>query len=323
MNIIRKFFHFIEHPNKVVHPGKTAINYAFIYGVAAALYIWISGLLAERFAGDVSNLRHIELIKGTLFVLVTSILLFFLLKYLLESINAYHKKLERQQRELQRSERRALSGMLASSIGHDINNILTVSNGCVYKLEHHTNLSEDQREYLDALRQTNEDLSKLVQRLMSVGNEGVNREFNKVDLKKLTRQAVIYAKLSDELTPDEIQLETNGKLIVEGQDDLIHQMLFNLILNATQSRETNSKVRIELDENEDFAIIEIHDNGSGIPDNEKSKIFEPFYTTKSAGTGLGLLSVRACIESHNGEMDIRDSKLGGACFRVYLPKSQT
>ena len=323
MSFIRKYFHFIEHPNKVVHPEKTAIIFSGIYGLAAFFYIWISGLLAEKYAGDLSNLSHIEFIKGTLFVIVTSVLLFFLLRYLLKSINRSEMRLKRQQRELQQSERRAVSGMLASSIGHDINNILTVSNSCVYKLERHTALSVDQQKYLDTLRQTNEDLSKLVQRLMSVGSEGVTGEFKRVNLNKLIRQAVEYAKVNIEVTYADIEVETNVQLVIEGQDDLIHQMIFNLILNATQSTEKDTKVRIVLAESEDSAIIEVHDNGSGIPESEKSQIFEPFYTTKSTGTGLGLLSVRACLESHKGGLDIQQSNLGGTCFRVHLPKKQS
>lgn len=323
MSFIRKYFNIIEHPKKIVHPEKTSIVYAGIYGLAAVVYIWISGLLAEKLAGDIGDLRYIELIKGTLFVVVTSVLLFFLLKYLLESINESHMRLERQQRELQRSERRALSGMLASSIGHDINNILTVSNSCVYKMDQSSDLSDEQKKYLQTLRQTNHYLTQLVERLMSVGSESVRRQFNKINLNDLIKQAVAYAEIHSEITNAEIQVVTNRQLVVEGQDDLLHQMMFNLILNATQTSGKDTKVRIELEENNDSAIIEVHDNGPGIPEPEKSKIFEPFYTTKSTGTGLGLLSVRACIQSHQGKLNIQKSNLGGACFRVYLPKKQS
>jgi signal transduction histidine kinase len=63
----------------------------------------------------------------------------------------------------------------------------------------------------------------------------------------------------------------------------------------------------------------VHDSGTGVPRDERKKIFSALYTTKSSGTGLGLLSVKACAKIHEGFVEVDDSPLGGACFRLCLP----
>jgi signal transduction histidine kinase len=64
--------------------------------------------------------------------------------------------------------------------------------------------------------------------------------------------------------------------------------------------------------------LEVHDNGPGIPVAERQRIFEPFFTTKADGTGLGLMSVKACAEVHHGHVTVQASPLGGACFVVEM-----
>jgi len=70
---------------------------------------------------------------------------------------------------------------------------------------------------------------------------------------------------------------------------------------------------------EDEAIVEVHDDGPGVPLAQRSKIFAPFHTTKEVGSGLGLVSVKVCAEQHGGRVVVSESDLGGACFRVTLP----
>lgn len=79
-----------------------------------------------------------------------------------------------------------------------------------------------------------------------------------------------------------------------------------------------------LSERENSAVIEIHDNGDGIPEDIREKLFTPFFSTKSGGTGLGLYIVREILETHRGEIDLRNRPTGkGAVVRLTLPLAET
>jgi signal transduction histidine kinase len=77
------------------------------------------------------------------------------------------------------------------------------------------------------------------------------------------------------------------------------------------------KVRIQAGP-DGSAIVEVHDDGPGVPESQRARLFEAFYTTKKEGTGLGLLSAKKCAELHGGKIEVLASPLGGVCFRAHL-----
>ncbi len=151
----------VIYPDRNLEPVKTAGLIAAVYSSIAGFYIWISGALAERLTDSAEKLYQVEFFKGLLFIFITGILLFLLVRYMLHKIHKFQQQMKTQQQELMQSERRALSGMIASSIAHDINNILSVSNGLLFKLKNHTRISHDQKEYIESLQKTNTDMSQL------------------------------------------------------------------------------------------------------------------------------------------------------------------
>ena len=104
-----------------------------------------------------------------------------------------------------------------------------------------------------------------------------------------------------------------------GNPNIIHQMLVNLILNAADAVQHKGTIKVIIQKMNREVQFSIHDNGPGIPIDQRKSIFRAFYTTKEEGSGLGLLSVKACVKLHKGSVRIEDSELGGACFVVTLP----
>jgi signal transduction histidine kinase len=96
-------------------------------------------------------------------------------------------------------------------------------------------------------------------------------------------------------------------------------MLLNLVLNAADAGCNRGTVLVRAVPAPDNVVIEVHDNGPGIPASEREKIFHSLYTTKPDGTGLGLLAVQACAKTHQGHIQVLSSGLGGACFSITLP----
>jgi signal transduction histidine kinase len=121
---------------------------------------------------------------------------------------------------------------------------------------------------------------------------------------------------------------------VAGDTDRLQQVLINLLLNAVQAMPDGGALVVETREvrrtrpgleeggaEQAFVAVAVRDNGVGVPDDIRDKIFDPFYTTKegSGGTGLGLAVVSGIVKEHDGWIDVESNRGGGTVFRVYLP----
>jgi two-component system nitrogen regulation sensor histidine kinase NtrY len=103
--------------------------------------------------------------------------------------------------------------------------------------------------------------------------------------------------------------------------DQMKRVMINLIKNSLTAIEREGKIRIETsyDPKLQMVRLEVSDDGCGIPDEEKGKLFEPYYSTKKSGTGLGLTIVNAVIADHNGYIRVRDNEPKGTTFLIELP----
>jgi two-component system nitrogen regulation sensor histidine kinase NtrY len=103
--------------------------------------------------------------------------------------------------------------------------------------------------------------------------------------------------------------------------DQMKRVMINLIKNSLTAIEREGRIRIETsyDPKLQMVRLEVSDDGCGIPDEEKGKLFEPYYSTKKSGTGLGLTIVNAVIADHNGYIRVRDNEPKGTTFLIELP----
>jgi two-component system nitrogen regulation sensor histidine kinase NtrY len=97
--------------------------------------------------------------------------------------------------------------------------------------------------------------------------------------------------------------------------------MINLIKNSLAAIKNEGKIRIQTsyDPKIQTVRLEVSDNGCGIPDEDKGRLFEPYFSTKKSGTGLGLTIVNAIISDHNGYIRVRDNKPQGTTFLIELP----
>ena len=99
----------------------------------------------------------------------------------------------------------------------------------------------------------------------------------------------------------------------------IQQVLVNLVKNASQAMSTGGTLSLLTGENSDGVWVSVTDTGGGIPQEQLNRIFEPFYTTKKKGTGLGLMIVQRIVRAHNGRIELESNVGKGTTFRVWLP----
>jgi two-component system, NtrC family, sensor histidine kinase HydH len=121
-------------------------------------------------------------------------------------------------------------------------------------------------------------------------------------------------------TPDRIETSIVGAPAIWPIDPArIQQLLINLIDNALSATPYPANVEVRVCREGDALLYAVRDHGPGVPDGERSRVFEPFHTTKLRGTGLGLAVAKRIADLHGGRIDIADSPGGGAEFRVLLP----
>jgi signal transduction histidine kinase len=102
----------------------------------------------------------------------------------------------------------------------------------------------------------------------------------------------------------------------------IKQALVNLIKNAMQATTRGGTLTVETGQNPDDVWVSVADTGGGIPKEQVNHIFEPFYTTKEKGTGLGLMIVQRIVRQHRGHIELESREGQGTTFRIWLPRRE-
>jgi len=221
-----------------------------------------------------------------------------------------------------RQERLAVLGQLAGSVGHELRNPLAVINNAVYFLKLiQPQADEKVREYLDILESETRNADKIINDLLDFAR-----------IKSVERAAVPASDLVRRVlerypAPANIRLRLDlpsglPPLHVDGRQ--IEQVLNNLVLNAYQAMEAGEGELAVIGEQlsvngEQWLRITVQDTGPGIPPENLPKLFEPLFTTKARGIGLGLAVSKKLAELNGGRIEVQ-SKLGeGAAFTIILP----
>jgi len=303
-----------------VRPLYTALLITLVYFVLSSLYIWFSDKITFYLSNNTANLVHLQTIKGGIFVLVTSLLIFALLYTAFRRISQNEHQIHRQQAALRKAERNAVAGMMASSVAHDINNILTITMNSLEILKQKIEMTSDKDKLIHRISNENIKLQQLAKRLQNAGREELEETTELLKVEDLQVDLRNFASSHSAVKPHKFDIHIQGVSEIYAQPNILHQALYNLILNAGQAMQPGGKISVRIKENTHNVHIEVHDSGPGISQEQRENIFQPYFTTKSLGTGLGLISVKSCAEVHNGQVRVENSDLGGACFRMEIPQ---
>ncbi len=305
-----------------LHPFTLALLLSLIYVVLCGAYIVLSGSLAAGLSETVQQLERVETLKGLLFVLSTGALFFGLSWTVLRRISAQEIRVIQQKNALMESERRAMVGLFAASIAHDIANILVVARGSLGFLEEDQRREGVKSDAVATLRRSLEELKVLTRRLVSIENERFPRDDKQFALDQLVREVVTLARSHMNVRGCTLRVSINEPVEVSGDRSMLGMMLLNLILNAADATHGRGRIDVRLRRADERVVLEVHDDGPGVPVESREAIFDAFYSSKAHGTGLGLLTVKVTAEEHGGEVEVDSSDLGGACFRVGLPRER-
>ncbi len=236
------------------------------------------------------------------------------------------KKMEAQ---VQQAEKMATIGEMAAGIAHELRNPLAAISGAVQLLDRETGDNSVNKRLFDIIMRESDRLDATIHEFL-LFSKPVNPEKEWFSLRALAREAMETLGQDQGWNPAlTIDLEIPPGLDCWGDPQLIRQVLLNLVANSANACRNMEKGRILLRAEETTTgdketlaaaiILEIVDNGHGIPEGIREKIFEPFFTTRETGTGLGLAIVRQIVHSHGGEISLRDCQPKGTIFSVSLP----
>jgi len=239
---------------------------------------------------------------------------------LYQDLQQSHQELLAAQAELVRKTRMAAIGEIAAVVAHETRNPLGALNNCVQLLRVNPNITGEDAELLQIIETESRRLNEIVSDFLAFGRPRPP-EFQEVDLHELIDETSA-ALQRDDRCPSSISLlrQFDPSLPrVWADRDQLRQVLWNLFLNAVQAMGGKGELLVQTRCLNGHAEIAIRDTGPGIRRTIISKIFDPFYSTKSGGTGLGLPIVRRIVEDHGGRIIVESEEEAGACFVVALP----
>lgn len=236
----------------------------------------------------------------------------------LEHLQVANRDLRQAQEALVQTEKLASIGRLAAGLAHELGNPLTAVRSYMELLRAEVKGEGLVPELLARCQVDVERMHAILRDLLDFARSG-ERVFGRVAIPGLLAEVARTVRHLPAFREVEVRVEAPPGLEVEGDGDRLHQILLNLLLNATEAGATRILLRGQRTA-EEVQLLCV-DNGHGITVEDQSKIFEPFYTTRpvGAGTGLGLAVAHQVVQQHGGRLTVVSQPGKGATFCIHLP----
>jgi len=234
-----------------------------------------------------------------------------------DAMAAMVDRLERASDELARSESLAAIGMLTKSLAHEIRTPLSVLRAGTEMLLRSPAAGPREREVSEMLQAEVERLSRLVDDLLIFGRPS-SPVLGDMDLHRVADDA-LYAL---EATASEKSVDLvlgGGEARMQGDADQLRQVVVNLVSNGVRACGEGGRVLVTTALADGGVVLDVEDNGEGIPPDRLDEIWKPLVTTNRSGTGLGLPIVRQLVEAHGGHVEVKSTPGEGTRMRVVLP----
>lgn len=220
--------------------------------------------------------------------------------------------------KLHRSERLAFMGKLAGSVTHELRNPLAVLKNSIFYLDNKIDKSKDKKipKYIDIMKKQITLIDSIIEDIMGFAKTKPPK-YEKTSLEELVNNVLGAMSF-----PELIRVEKDFKKIPPIQLDrnLFTHAFMNIANNAIMAMKGNGTLTLRIREEGDSVVLEVEDTGSGIPKDERKLIFEPLYSSKPKGTGLGLPIAKMMVENQEGRIEFTTETGKGTVFSIYLPK---
>lgn len=220
-----------------------------------------------------------------------------------------------------RRERLSEMGDLAAGVAHEIRNPLNAISIAAQRLMSEFEPKENTEEFTDFARQIKSEagrLNEIVTRFLSMTrNRGQSEEL--INVSRIVSDTVNFLTMEKEETGVRIIGDISEGISLPISEDRLKQLIINLVRNGVEASPNDSgAVKVVLKKDTDAVVLTVQDNGPGVPENIKERIFNPYFSTKENGTGLGLSIVHQIVEEFKGTIEVVSSG-EGAEFRIEIP----
>ncbi|MFO0709199.1 MAG: ATP-binding protein [Sandaracinus sp.] len=218
----------------------------------------------------------------------------------------------------ERADRLAVLGSLAAGLAHEIRNPLGSISGSVELVRDGASLEAEDRRLLDSVLKETDRLNELVTTMLEVGRAGPAERL-RVPVGPIAREVIELARRGASETRVELILEPDDQVggVIDPQQ--IRQVLWNLVRNAIQFSPPQGRVEVRVRRDESALVIEVSDEGPGIAEADRERLFDMFFTRRRRGLGLGLALTKQIVDAHHGEITALPHTPKGSLFRVRIP----
>lgn len=226
--------------------------------------------------------------------------------------------LERSKENLTRAAKLAVAGEMAAAMSHEVRTPLGILRSSAQLLLREPNLSEEGREVCGFIISETDRLNKLVSTLIDSARPRPP-EFSPTDISQLAQQCSSMLQAQAQKKGISLACHTAPAAIASCDAEQITQVILNLLLNAIQVLPEGGHIEVTVKPDDDDVLLTVADDGPGIPPEHREQVFDPFFTQRAGGIGLGLSIVRQIVAAHHGEILVGNSSAQGAEFRLRLP----
>ena len=229
------------------------------------------------------------------------------------------------EQQLIRAGRLQALGEMTAGLAHEIKNPLASLKVSSAIIADEIPETSPRRKMVVILQKEIDRLAALLERFLSFARPG-NLTLVEVNLSHAVEQAVALVRPQAEVRRVGIQLDAqNPALVIQGDPDKLTQIFLNVLLNAVQFTPEGGQVAVQVGERAlphgRFAVVGILDQGPGIQDSDRERIFDPFFSTRDKGTGLGLSIASRLTDEHHGYIEVKNRPAGGAEFLLFFSRA--
>jgi signal transduction histidine kinase len=228
---------------------------------------------------------------------------------------------KRAEKAAMQSEKLAATGRLVRTLAHEVRNPLNNINLSVEQLLQQC-ADDDSKTYLDIVQRNGKRIGDLITELLNSSRLSSQVNLNKISLQEVMDKAISAA--IDRITLKHIELIISypqQQLYALVDEEKIKLAFLNIIINAIEAMEERTgSLQISITASDEDNVVEISDNGCGISDENMQRLFEPYFTSKRNGMGLGLASTLNIIQSHNANIDVKSTIGKGTSFIISFKK---
>ena len=230
--------------------------------------------------------------------------------------------LKKSEEKLKQAAKLAVVGEMAAAMSHEVRTPLGILRSSADVLLREPDLSQDGKEVLGFIISETERLNNLVSSLIDAARPR-SPNFTEVDLVQIIEHVMALLRKQAEQKSIKMMSKSSADqpIYLLADKEQMTQVVMNLLMNAIQILPKNGHIEVSVLSQESEIILQVADDGPGIPIENQAQIFEPFFTQRSGGVGLGLAVVRQIIEAHRGEISYQQSHLGGALFTMRFPSA--